>query len=95
MKNFEMLCIFNPDLDVDKTTTRIKELVAKCGGIVTKEDYWGKKRLAYEANGFNSGNYDLLFIEAEPGAISKLDAALKNDSEIIRHMIITSDKPVR
>lgn len=90
MNNYEGLFIVNPDLkeeDAKNTFKVIGELVAKNSGAVKKEEVWGKKQLAYPVRKLKEGYYYKLDFDAPAEAISKIEAACKLNSVIIRVMI--------
>ena len=53
MKDYELTVLIHPDLEMnlEPATTKIKSLIEKNGGKITKEENDGKKRLAYDIKG--------------------------------------------
>ena len=49
VKEYELTVLVHPDLeaDLDKALGKVRALITDNGGEITKEDNWGKKRLAY------------------------------------------------
>ncbi|MFZ5820820.1 MAG: 30S ribosomal protein S6, partial [Chloroflexota bacterium] len=50
MRNYELVCIVQPDLDetaFNGVVDKVKGWVTEAGGNVDKVDVWGKRRLAY------------------------------------------------
>lgn len=89
--NYEGIFIIKPDLkeeDVKNVFKSINESVTKNGGLVKKEESWGKRQLAYPVKKFKEGYYYKLDFESPAGEIIKLEAACKlNDAVILRTMI--------
>ena len=90
MKNYEVLYIVKPidEKVVDSNVSKFKSLINENSGCVEKIDVWGKKRLAYEMQGFNEGIYILMKFKAEFEAIKELDRVMKLNDLLLRHMII-------
>ena len=89
-KAYEIMYIVKPTTDelFEEVNEKFKTLIESNGGIVEKMDRWGKKRLAYEMDGFNDGLYVLITFNAEPACVKELDRVMKITDEILRHMII-------
>ena len=89
-KAYEIMYIVKPTNDelFEEVNEKFKTLIESNGGIVEKMDRWGKKRLAYEMDGFNDGLYVLITFNAEPACVKELDRVMKITDEILRHMII-------
>jgi small subunit ribosomal protein S6 len=60
-------------------------------GEITKSDRWGKRRLAYEINGFNEGYYLLMEMNGLGSTISELDRVLRISDDVIRHLIVKAN----
>ena len=52
MREYELTVVLHPDLeaDLEGTLKKVRAIVTDNGGTITKEDNWGKKRLAYRIN---------------------------------------------
>lgn len=90
MKAYEIMYIVKPTTDelFEEINDKFKTLIESNGGVIEKLDRWGKKRLAYEINGFNDGLYVLVTFNAESACVKELDRVMKITDEILRHMII-------
>ena len=49
MNEYELTVLIHPDLEanLDTALDKVRSLVTTNGGEITKEDNWGKKKLAY------------------------------------------------
>lgn len=90
MKAYEIMYIVKPTANelLEAINNKFKTLIENNGGIVEKLDNWGKKRLAYEMNGFNEGFYVLVTFKSMSTCTRELDRVMKITDEILRHMII-------
>ena len=52
MKEYELTVLIHPDLEADLETplAKVRDIITSAGGTITKEDNWGKKKLAYAIN---------------------------------------------
>jgi len=91
MKHYELLYIIPgkyTEEEAEAISTKIKELVKKCGGEITMTDNLGNNRLAYDIKGAQTGNFMVLEFNAEPNKIKELDNAMKLATELTRHQIV-------
>ncbi len=92
--NYELVYIVNPndtDEALPEVINKVSEVVKKSGGTVAEVIPWGKKRFSYPIKKFNEGNYILAKIDAQPTSVKKIDASLKMDENILRHLVIKAD----
>ena len=49
MKEYELTVLIHPDLEADLDTplAKVRDIITNAGGKITREDNWGKKKLAY------------------------------------------------
>ena len=91
MRAYEMMVIFDGDLDESTVAGVINQVTAqveKADGNVAKVTKMGRQRFAYEINHKNEGFYVVFEIEAEPGALDEVDRNLRLADEVVRHKII-------
>lgn len=96
MQNYELMFIMRVDMtDADRDTalTNLKDSIKKNGGEVTKEDSWGKKRLAYPIKSLHEGYYFIWNIKLPGAAVATLTKSMSLLPEMIRAQII-SEKEV-
>ncbi len=90
MRNYELICIFQPDLDetaFNGGLDRVKGWVTESGGSVDKVDVWGRRRLAYSIRKQREGQYVLLNISIDPSASAGLERNIRYQEIVIRHML--------
>ena len=94
MKNYELTVLIHPDLEMnlDTATNKIKDLIAKNGGKITKEENDGKKRLAYPIQGQDFAVYYYYELELPAEAPAKISATLNITDEVLRHLLVTVDE---
>ena len=83
MNAYEVMYIVKPVED-----EACEAVVAKFEKLITANDRWGKRRLAYEIQDLNEGIYVLVTFQADAAAVKELDRVMKITDEVLRHMII-------
>jgi small subunit ribosomal protein S6 len=90
MRNYELVCIFQPELDETAfkgAVERVSSWVTEAGGSVEKVEIWGRRRLAYHIRKQSEGQYVLLNISLDPKAASGLERNIRYLEAVIRHML--------
>ncbi|MDF7663264.1 30S ribosomal protein S6 [Bifidobacterium sp. ESL0763] len=91
---YELMFIADPELDeraLKKLTDQYMEMVTKEGGSVSDPDIWGRRKLAYEIDGKNEGNYVVVNYSCEPATSDELDRVLNLNESVIRTKILRKD----
>src|SRR4030042_18452 len=89
--NYELVYIVNPGINEEilpETINKVNDVVKKAGGTVLEVTQWGRKKLAYPVKKYTEGSYILSRVQTDPAALKKIDATLKMDDDILRHLII-------
>lgn len=71
---------------------RIASLVEGHGGKMLKVDHWGRRRMAYPIGRALDGDYVVTRVELEPAEIAPLEAALRIDERVFRHLVVRADE---
>lgn len=94
MKAYELLYFVAPTIDDDSraaVTKRIEGAIAQGNGVIDNVEAWGKRKLAYEINGLNDGDYTLVDFHADPTSVAELDRVLRINDAVVRHIIVKRD----
>lgn len=94
MKNYELTVLIHPDLEMnlEPATTKVKELIEKNGGKITKEVNDGKKHLAYPIKGQDFAVYYYYEVELPADAPKKMESVLNITDEVLRYLMVTVDE---
>ena len=90
MRNYELVCIIQPDLDetaFKEAVETVKGWITEAGGSVDKEDVWGKRKLAYLIQKQREGQYVLLNINLPANATQELERNIRFLEPVMRHML--------
>jgi len=67
---------------------KVQELVVSMGAKVIENNFWGRRKFAFEIKHDTEGFYDIVVFEAESSVITKLKAKLNLLSGLVRYLII-------
>jgi len=90
MRNYELVCIVQPDLDeaaFTEAVEKVKGWISDAGGSVSKVDVWGKRKLAYLIRKQREGQYVLLNVSLPPEATTELERNIRFLEPVMRHML--------
>ena len=96
MREYEMVMILSPEATQDEvasTVERVDGLISGGGGAVAEHETWGLKRLAYEIDDFNEGNYVLTRFSLDASGVAELNRTLTASEDIIRFLVTRHELP--
>ena len=98
MRRYELMLVIQPDAPderiaaiVDRTTRQI----TADGGQISKVAPWGRRRLAYPIDRHREGSYHIVVFEGAAGTIVEIERTLLITEEVMRHLLVRQDRPVR
>ena len=95
MKNYELLAIFKPSLDseeLDKIVDKISEDVKSLKGSVSSVDKMGRKKLAYDVQGYRDGYFTTMIVSIPAESVVDFKRNLKLNENILRFMFMEEAK---
>ena len=95
MKNYELLTVFKPNLDVeevDKAIAKIEENISSFEGKVLNVDKIGRKRLAYDILKFRDGFFTTFMLTIPADKITEFKRQLKLNDSVLRIMFVEAAK---
>lgn len=97
MKEYELTVLIHPDLeaDLEKPLAKVRDIVTGAGGAITREDNWGKKKLAYAINRQEFAVYVYMDVELPADAPLKISNTLNITDEVIRYLLVKVDEKGR
>ncbi|MEM7052105.1 MAG: 30S ribosomal protein S6 [Acidobacteriota bacterium] len=101
MRTYELVFITDPrvsDEDVTALADEYKAILSGDGGVVvTKTEFWGRRKLAYEIQKVTDGKYVVVYFASEPGAaqISEVERRLGQNDKILRFLTIRTDEDLK
>ena len=77
--------------DPSGVSTRIGEMVEKCGGEVLVSRLWAEQKLAYQIGNHRKGAYWLTYFKMDTNGLTELNRASQLNHEVLRHLVLTVD----
>lgn len=90
MRKYELICIFQPDLDETAfkgAVERVQSWITESGGSVDKADVWGRRKLAYPIRKQTEGQYVLMNVTLDPKSTGELERNIRFLEAVLRHML--------
>lgn len=92
MRAYELMVIFDGDLDdsnAAQASSRVSASAEEFGASIEKNDWWGRRKFAYEIDHKVEGYYLVLELISENGSfINDLDRALRLADDVVRHKLL-------
>jgi len=92
MRAYELMVIFDGDLDdsaAAQASNRVSTQAEEAGASVDKNDWWGRRKFAYEIDHKVEGYYLVLELTSENGSfINDLDRSLRLADDVVRHKLL-------
>jgi small subunit ribosomal protein S6 len=96
MREYELTVVYDlavaeaggPDASVEQLTHSVETR----GGKVIRVDHWGRRRLAYPIGRTIDADYIVSRVELEPSDVAPLEAALRIDEKVLRHLVVRADE---
>ncbi|MCU0506091.1 MAG: 30S ribosomal protein S6 [Chloroflexi bacterium] len=98
MRRYELMLVFRPDAPDERTQAvveRVTRMIVGDGGQIVKVQPWGRRRLAYPIDRHREGQYHIVVFEAPPTTIGEIERSLLITEEVLRHLVIRIERPVR
>jgi len=90
MRDYELVFIVHPDQDdtaLKDVVEKVHSWITEAGGVVSKVDLWGKRRLAYSIRKQREGHYVLLRLQMAPTFSATLERNLRFLEPVMRFLI--------
>ena len=96
MRHYEVTLIVHPEQSSQVTTMieKYKELITSGGGIVHRDEDWGRKHLAYPINKIYKAHYLMMNIECDKETLDKLNYNFRFNDAILRNLIISKKEAI-
>ena len=95
VKRYELIMVLDPNLDEERAGSvveRVKRFVGDHGGAWTKEDKWGRRKLAYPIRTFSEGTYYLADVEMDSAPAKELEQLLNLSEGVIRYLVVRREQ---
>lgn len=92
-RDYELVVLLHPDLeiDLDKPLAKVRKIVADNKGDITKEENWGKRKLAYRINKEDFAVYVYMEVSLPAETVKKIQSTLNITDEVLRYLLTAVD----
>jgi len=96
MRHYEVVFLVHPDQSeqVPAMLERYKGMIQSAGGVIHREEDWGRRQLAYPINKIHKAHYLMLNIECGQESLDELMSLFKFNDAVIRNLVIGRDEAV-
>ena len=91
LQDYELVLVVSPEVGEDALETVLKnvsQFITGKGGVISEEERWGKRKLAYPIKRSLEGNYVLTRCKMKPTWAKELDANLNISEDVLRHLLL-------
>ncbi len=95
MNKYELALVVNAKIEDEareKTLNAVKDIITKFGGQNLNVEDWGKKKLAYEIQKMNEGNYYFIKFDAEATTPAEIEQRVRIMDNVLRYLCIRQDE---
>jgi small subunit ribosomal protein S6 len=74
-----------------------KEMVTGAGAVITREESWGKRKLAYPINRLTEAYYTFLYIVADNVdlPVREIEFRLRQNENVLRYLTVRTDEDLQ
>ncbi len=98
MRRYELMLVIRPDAPDDRVQALLEKVtrqIAGAGGQIVKAAPWGRRRLAYQIDRYREASYHIIHFDAPADSIADLERTLLITEDVIRHLVIRVDRPLK
>jgi small subunit ribosomal protein S6 len=91
LQDYELVLVVSSEAGEEALETALKnvsQFITGKGGVISEEERWGKRKLAYPIKRNLEGNYALTRCKMKPTWTKELDASLNISEHVLRHLLL-------
>jgi small subunit ribosomal protein S6 len=91
MNHYEIVLMVHPDQSEQVSTIvgRYVDLIKAKGGVIHRQEDWGRKSLSYPINKLHKAHYILLNIELNVKDLQELTDAFRYNDFVLRYFVLS------
>ena len=96
MRHYEIVFLVHPDQSeqVPAMIERYRGMIEGDGGVIHRQEDWGRRQLAFPVLKVHKAHYVLLNIECSKATLDELTGAFRFNDAVLRHLVIARDEAV-
>lgn len=87
MNHYELTVIVR-NRETESHKEKVSAILQKHGAVITKEDHWGIKKLAYEISKEREGYYMFMLVDAASEEVDKIQKEFGLNADILRYLFV-------
>ena len=95
MREYELMFVADPrlsDEEVVGLSQDFQKMITDEGGVIAKEESWGKRKLAYPINKLTEGHYVLLYVQSEDSSpFGMARQRMQQSDSVLRYLTVRMD----
>ena len=100
MRTYELMYVIDPrvsEKEAEEVHDAVRKLISDNGAEITKEDDWGRRKLAYLIDKQTEGRYMLMYLHAEKAfhGVAELEHRLEQSDKILRYLTVRTDTDLK
>ena len=96
MRTYELVIVVDPRLSDDEVvslTDDYKKMITTGGAEISREENWGKRKLAYPVQKLNEGRYTLLCVKTDgKNPLPEVEHRLRQNDKVLRYLTVRTDQ---
>ena len=96
MKHYEIVFLVHPDQSeqVPAMAERYRSMIVNSGGVVHREEDWGRRQLEFAIKKIHKAHYMLMNIECSQEILDELESAFRFNDAVLRHLTLNCKSAV-
>ena len=96
MKHYEIVFLVHPDQSeqVPAMTERYRSMIVNSGGVVHREEDWGRRQLEFAIKKIHKAHYVLMNIECSQEILNELESAFRFNDAVLRHLTLSCKEAI-
>jgi small subunit ribosomal protein S6 len=96
MKHYEIVFLVHPDQSeqVPAMTERYRSMIVNSGGVVHREEDWGRRQLEFAIKKIHKAHYVLMNIECSQELLNELESAFRFNDAVLRHLTLSCKEAI-
>ena len=94
LRDYELVLVTSPEMGDEEWGAKVESVsrfITEKGGVISSEEKWGKRKLAYPIRHLTEGNYVLVKFKAKPALCKPLEASLQISEDVLRYLVVRSE----
>jgi small subunit ribosomal protein S6 len=91
MRHYEIVFLVHPDQSeqVPAMVERYRSMITNSGGVVHREEDWGRRQLEFPIKKIHKAHYALMNIECSQEVLDEIESAFRFNDAVLRHLTLT------